>query len=329
MTATEIIALVAAVLVGFLLSAVYSGLETGLYTLNPVRLAVLAARGAPAAIALRRRMRRPTRLLTVLLIGTNASNYLGTWGIAELMHRAGIGDVMLIVLNAAIITPLLFIFAETLPKDLFRTHTDHWTYWLAPVITVSRWAFTITGVLPLVGLFTTVTNRLLGGYTTQGAVSARQRMSQLIREGVGAGVVTHLQARLTDRALAMNEQRVEQVMVPWSNVATLPADAGREAREALIGARNFSRLPVVEPGGRVVGVVSWVDAMLERDAPTRSLMRPPLFLGDEMDLLEGLALMRRKRAPMAIVRGADGGRAVGIVTLKDMVEPLTGKLAAW
>ncbi|MHC5112873.1 MAG: CNNM domain-containing protein [Planctomycetota bacterium] len=328
MSAVEIIVLVAVVLVGFLLSALYSGLETGFYTLNPVRVTVLAARGNPAAIALRRRLRHPARLLTVLLIGTNASNYLCTWGIAEIMHAAGIGDVTLIVLNALLVTPLLFIFAETLPKDLFRTHTDHWTYWLAPVITVSRWVFTVTGVLPLVSLFTAVMHRLLGGYGS-GAVSARQRMSQLIREGVGSGVVTHLQARLTDRALAMNDQRVRQVMVAWPNVVTLPADAGREAREALIGARNFSRLPVVERGGEVIGVVSWVDAMLEPEADTRSLLDPPLFLTTDMDLLEGLALMRRKRAPMAIVRLPSGGRAVGLVTLKDMVEPLTGKLAAW
>ena len=58
-------------------------------------------------------------------------------------------------------------------------------------------------------------------------------------------------------------------------------------------------------------------------------MREPLMLDASMPLHEALLTMRTRKQPMAIARGAHDGRPVGIVTLKDLVEPLTGELGAW
>ncbi len=124
MTTIEILGFGVLALVGLLLSALFSGLETGLYTLNPVRLTVRAAHGDPSAVRLRQELARQNRMLSTLLIGTNAASYLCSYALAVLLHGAGLKDWALIGWEAVILTPLLFVFAETLPKDLFRTHTD-------------------------------------------------------------------------------------------------------------------------------------------------------------------------------------------------------------
>jgi putative hemolysin len=328
LTLSEILLYCGLTLIGFVFSALYSGSETGLYLLNTVRLTVGAAHRVPAAVRLRRELSDLNRLLMVLLLGNNSANYLGTFGLAALMAGLGLGDWSVIILQAIIVTPLLFVFGETLPKELFRTHTDKWTYRLSPFIVISRWAFTIILLLPIVQFVTIAVTRL-ARLQDSGALSARQRVSQMIKEGVGAGVLTETQTTIADRALAMRSQHVSGVMVPWRQVVTLDVDADRTTREAAMRRRNFTRLPVVDRRGRVVGLLSWIDAVLERDRPTRDLLAEPLTFHPGTPLLEAISTMRRERQAMAVVIAPQTGRPIGLVTLKDLVEPLTGRLTVW
>jgi CBS domain containing-hemolysin-like protein len=315
-------------LAGLTLGALYAGVETGVYTLSPIRLTLRAARGEAAALRLRRHVRRPERTLAVLLIGTNASHYLGSFGLAELLHAVGLTGWALIAFEAAILTPILFVLAEVLPKDLFRTHTDRWTYWAASFISFSRWLFTLLLLLPLVQGLAWLARRLFaGGERTP--ITARQRMAQLMMEGVGAGVLSPAQAKLTDRALALRDRRVRDVCTPWGDVVTLPIHADRAARDALFKARAFTRVPVVDAAGRVAGVLSWADVALDPAPSTLLLVSEAMTLDADAPVLRAMSLMRRQRQKMAIVTDPASGRPLGLVTLKHLVEPLTGALREW
>ncbi len=315
------------VLVGFVLSALYSGLETGVYVLNPVRLRLRESRGDRAAGRVKHELTRPSRLLAVLLIGTNAANYLGSYGLAELLGGAGLDDWSLIVVQIVVFTPLLFIFAENLPKELFRVRADRWLYHLIPFITLSRVILTAVGLLPLVDGISRVVSRLVGR-TEQDAASARSHMSQLLKEGIGTGVLSVAQTTLADRVLALREQNVQTVMVPWREAWTVQIDAPTDERTSRIAGRHYTRLPVVNSAGHVVGIITWIDALLERDQPTSTLMQEPLFVHPRTRLAEAVTQMRHERRTMAVVQDEDGA-PLGLITLKDLVEPLTGELAGW
>ncbi|MEE8478313.1 MAG: CNNM domain-containing protein, partial [Gemmatimonadales bacterium] len=298
--------------------------------LNRVRLAVRAAHGDPSAIRLRDELAHQNRMLSTLLIGTNASSYLGSYAVAALLHGdgAGLTDWEVIGWEVVILTPLLFVFAETLPKDLFRTYTDRWSYALSAVPMVSRWPLMVTGLLPVVQGIGGLASRLLGG-SREGPASARQRVSQLIKEGVEVGVISESQSTLVDRALATRDRTVGAEMVPWRRVATVPLDATQAARRTLMKRDNFTRLPVVDAGGRVVGVLDRLDALLDPKKSIRQLMQRPVTLAPSTRVRDALRTMRRERRPLAIVAERSAARPLGLVTLKDLVEPLTGELAAW
>ena len=91
-----------------------------------------------------------------------------------------------------------------------------------------------------------------------------------------------------------------------------------------------SRLPVVDERGQVQGMVNVLDTLLDPEAKLEDLLKPvPRFPAD-MRVLDALEQLRRDREPMAIVVPPDGGGTpIGLVALKDLVEPMTGDLAAW
>ena len=123
------------VLVGVVGSAIYSGSETGLYTLSRVRLDVKAREGNRRARQIEKLIRRPGMMLAVLF----GEQHLQLP--RQLRNRwharcGGIHPGESVLINA-ILVPLLFIFGEVLPKELFRENTDRWSY-SAPLIEWTR-----------------------------------------------------------------------------------------------------------------------------------------------------------------------------------------------
>ncbi|MEE2682185.1 MAG: CNNM domain-containing protein [Planctomycetota bacterium] len=315
-------------LTGLLLSALCSGLEIGLYTINRVRLAVRSGRGDRRAVRLDRELREPGRSLTTLLIGNNIANYLGSLGIMALLKSAGFSDTRAIVIDTLILVPVLFIFAETLPKDLFRTHTDRWTYLFSLPLQTARQLLSLIGVVPAVHGTARFLQRLVDP-SSDAPVGGRQRVAELLREGVGSGLLSSSQGELLDRAVLVHQSTAGSEMISWREVATLPLSSDRATREQVIRTRAFSRLPVVDRGGRVRGLLHVIDAMLQSDASTESLIRPTIEVSSSTSTFEALERMREARLRLAIVVDPDTRRPVGVISVKDLVEPLIGPIRDW
>ncbi|MCZ6836485.1 MAG: CNNM domain-containing protein [Planctomycetota bacterium] len=328
MSQTQLLILIGVTLLGLVLSALYSGMETGLYTLNRVRVTVRAGRGDKRAMRLRSMLHRSNRTLTTLLIGNNIANYMGTFGIAAILDGMDLSAGTAIALNAGILIPLLFVFGETLPKDLYRTHTDHWSYGTSGLLLISDRLFTILGLAPIVVGFGILVGKMFGS-SGEGATSARQRISQLIQEGMGAGVLSETQSTLAERALALHDKTLRSVMVPWSRVASLSADIDLKLRQDIIERRHHTRLPVVAPGGKVMGILSIIDILLAPDQPTRELTKAATEFPPDAKLHLALRMLRQEHRTMAIIVDPKTGNPLGLVTLKDLVEPLTGDLPNW
>nr|MBC8202132.1 DUF21 domain-containing protein [Planctomycetota bacterium] len=77
---TEMYIAIGVTVLGVLLSALYSGLETGLYTINKIRLDVRALSNVASAKRLLEILDRPARMLAVLLVCNNIANYLASYG---------------------------------------------------------------------------------------------------------------------------------------------------------------------------------------------------------------------------------------------------------
>ena len=125
---------------GIAATGLLAGLETGVYSLNRVRLHLKFDEGDRAARALYPMVRKPERLIATLLIGTNVATNLATSSTGILLESTGLSTWQIIVADVLIVTPVLFIFAETLPKDLFAAHADRLVY---PFSRPIRWLTTL------------------------------------------------------------------------------------------------------------------------------------------------------------------------------------------
>ena len=168
-TTTLIITLVVMILV----SAYFSGSETGMMTLNRYRLRHKARSGNRAARRVEKLLRRPDRLISLVLIGNNTVNILAS-ALATIVGMRMYGDAG-VAIATGILTFAVLIFAEVLPKTVAALYPEKVAYpsslLLGPLQIV---------MMPLVWLLNTITRLLMRmvGIKSDGAISAAlSRMS--------------------------------------------------------------------------------------------------------------------------------------------------------
>lgn len=326
MTISLIIGLVSLIICGLL-----AGMETGIYTLNRVRLAARAAQQSRAAKRLRTELQHPNRLLATLLVGMNIAHAGLSAATTSVVEAVTSDPVRVAMLNTVIVLPLVFLFGDALPKELFRVFTNSWTYGCSGILWALRVLLTWTGLVPVVRFLGDTVSYLLGFRADQEAPN-RQRILQSLRDGIEGDLIKPVHLEMADRVFGLAERSVADCTVPWSRVVTLSVDASEAARTATFSQYAFSRLPItgIENGKlSVIGVVSALDAILQPSTALASLAQAPLIIEPKTLVMEAARRLRASRRTMAIVAEGPGLPPIGIITLKDVVEPIFGPTPEW
>ena len=332
---SEIALWISLMLIGFMGSALYSGLETGAYRLNRVMLHIDKQRGNKRAKVVDGLLDHQTSLLSTLLIGNNITNQLGTASLAVLLSMWGFDDWQSVLWNTIIVTPILFVFGETLPKDLFAAHPEKLVYKLYNVLRWSKWAFTAVGLVPIIGLFTKCLLWFFGGKNAGEGLQIRNQpryhIEHLVRESVGYGLLSDDISDMAGRVLAMSGMTIANQMVPWDRVVKVFEDDKPSKLWILAKHTRGSRYPVINRNGNVVGIIHVSDALVhekERCPAIKDIMKKPFQLTQNMSVRAGLRALQEHHVHMGIVKTSNG-KAIGIVTVKDLIEPITGELKAF
>jgi CBS domain containing-hemolysin-like protein len=307
-------------------SALCSGLEVGGYSLNRVRLDLRAARTPPDpdARVLLSELRQPARLLATLLICNNIVNAIAAEAASSILQAGAYSAVAIAIINTLVLGPILFILGDAAPKEVFRVESDRLTPLFARSIKGVRIALTLLGVLPLVQFLSHLLERALK-LPLDSAADARQRIAQLLKEGASHGVLSESQVSLLDRALMFGTIAVRDEMVAWEKVMVLPASAERSRVLDLVAGSAHAFFPVVDRQGRVIGAIRHLDLYTQTRKSPQELVLPVPRIKPEASARDALAGLRTHKARIAIVEDA-WGKPVGIVSAKDLVEPLTGEL---
>jgi putative hemolysin len=311
-----------------LLAGWFAGMETGAYLVNRVRLELQAEAGRKRAKQVRAFLHDPNNVLATLLIGTNIHQYIAAFAVSALFVLAGYED------NAewytlAVTTPLLFVFKDSLPKNLFQRMPEKLVYRTIWPMRCFGLLYKLCGLTYLVRGFAWVLLRLLGKTAAQPqSLLGHEALLAVVAEGHAAGALTGAQREMADRVMHISHVRVADVLQPMEQVLSAPAGVSREEFLRRITERNHSRLPLLDENHRVTGVVDVYDVLTDRtDRPIRVYAVEPLIVSADQTVTEALYAMQHARRSLAVVEA--GGKHVGIITIKDLVEEIVGELAAW
>ena len=309
-----------------LLSAVFSGSETGFYRLSPLRVDAEAEAGSRSARLMRWLLADDARLLITILVGNNLMLQLCTVLAEDEARRLGVAPAFLELVVTAALAPFLFFFAELLPKDLFRRRPHTLVAGSVWIIAAARWLF-LPLSLPL-QLLARLLERLSGAQPRDLArVLGREKVLELLDEGARHGALELETHNLVHNVFRLRGTPVEKVMVPWPAVVSLDFSESPEATRERVARSRFTRLPALR-GNRVVGYVHQLDVLSATEGPAPELhLRPLMALDPALTVERALARLRLAGQRAALV--GTPGEPLGLLTLKDLVEEISGELAGW
>lgn len=134
------------------------------------------------------------------------------------------------------------------------------------------------------------------------------------------------EAEIIQNALNFSEVVIKECMIPRTEVCAIDSQASPEEVIALFRESNYSRIPVYRGSiDRITGYIHSKD-MLEGSRPLDELVRPIVFVTEEMGANELLTSMIKNKRSIAVVLDEYGGTA-GIVTLEDLIEEIFGEIS--
>ena len=312
--------------VTILLTAFFAGSETAVVSCSKVRLRHRAKQGSWRAHILERMLESSEWFFSVVLVGTNISVIVCTaaaTGLAVSLFGSSGAAVATVVM-----TPMLLIFGEVIPKSAFLYHADRVSILSAPLLQIM--SYVLWPVVWPATLFARSLLRLSGGRERRfNLISSREELVYLYRRGKEEGAAEHRERLIIDRIFRFRSVDARELMVPRDRVVFFPVTASVGEVIAEANKHTFSRFPILsdEAPGRVVGIVSLFDLLgLDGGETLESVMQKP-FIAREHDTAERLLIMMKEiSSHMAIVVNVEGEFA-GIVTLEDVIENIMGDIA--
>jgi putative hemolysin len=319
-----------------ILSGMFSGLETGIYRLSRLRLRLHTEEGRLTYVLLSRAMRDGPALLLSLLVANNLVNYLATSCVTYLFLIAVASEGTAEVLAASLTAPLLFIFGESLPKNIFLYRADTLTAHLGPFLYVVHQALKWSGVVPVLKWISQLIARVLGAPIPSGTMISSQshHVRAILRDTQEEGLLSPVQMEMLDRVVNTSGLRLDAVMVTLDRVRSVNIRSDRAALLNELSRHAWTRLPVWRDNpANVVGFINIYDA-LGSDTPFENLeafVQPIRSLDAATLVVDAIDIMRQEGLKIILVTRQRAKRdvPVGIVTMKDLVEELLGELAEW
>lgn len=319
------------VVIGLALSAMFSGAETGLYCVSRLRLHLAVQQKDRRALRLSGVLEDRQAALGMTLVGTNVMNYVTTTAVAFLFAELlGLGETDTEVYTVLILTPIVFVFGEVVPKTLFQRYAYvllmRCSAWLSSVYQVLR----ITGILWCHKQLTRLVARLVGvDPTHRGTFDPKQRMARLLQEALAGQTLGDDRSYLIDQVMQLSETPLHAVMIPRNRVTTVVSRADRRELMRIARRTPHTRLPVYDTNPRhIIGLVNIDDLLRSQEWKTiGDRLQPVITMSPHVTIATAMSRMQGTGRDMVIVTDR-GGQMLGVVTLKDLLDAVLGELAA-
>ena len=312
-----------------ILSAFFSGSETGMMAANKIKLKNLSKkrdRGAERALKL---LKKPDLLLATILVGNNFANILASSIVTIIMLNYFGGNVLL---GAVLLTTFILIFSEITPKTMAAVKPESFAkrsslllktllYILRPLIAITNYISSI-----VLGIFNVNVKDAKDNDNLN-----TQELKTLLDE---SGDLIPKQYRgMLSSILGMEELVVEDIMTPASEVIGIDIDLDYETNKKIIESSEYTRLPVYKNSiDNELGTLhlknshSFLDK-LEAKENVQNILTKTYFVSQSTALMKQLKEFQDNDKNMALVVD-EYGEIEGLITVEDIFKEIAGKFGS-
>jgi len=313
------------------LSGLTSGTETAMTAASRGRLSALATEGNRRARMARRLLEERERLISTLLIGNNLWNILAAALATDLFLRL-VGEAGIAVATF-VMTVLVVIFGEVLPKTYAIRHPETYALTVAPAVRGA--VLVLTPVTKVLGWVINLLLRSFGAATSAAPLApAYEEIRSQIELHKEEGEIAKHDRDMLGGILDLGEVPVADIMTHRRDMVMIDASASLDDTVKLVEDNPFTRYPVWrDDPDQIVGYLHARDLLVavkraqETGTPVDidALLSEPWFIPDTTSLKGQLLAFRQRRQHLAIVVD-EYGSIMGLVTLEDIIEEIVGDI---
>lgn len=317
---------IAGVLFLLVFSAFFSASETAYSRVNLIRIKNYAdekKKGARRALYI---VENFDKTLSTILVGNNLVNIASTTICAYLFSKFIINPTLSNLLNTVIMTIIILIFGEILPKSIAKNNPE------GVALKFSGFLFflmkLLTPITFIFGLMQKAANRKNKGETTP--TVTEDELESIIDTMTEEGVIDTEEANLLQGALDLASHTVYDIMTPRVDVIAINVEEDLNSIKEKIIENQFSRFPVYENDkDNIIGILNQKDFLIEilqnNKINVRELMTEPTFVTETMKVDDLIRFMQKEKKHLAVVLDEYGGTS-GIVSMEDALEEMVGEI---
>jgi CBS domain containing-hemolysin-like protein len=288
----------------------------------------MVKRGVRHAKALEMLVKRLDEVVTAILLANNFFNTaISSMGTA--LFLTWLGPQWGVPVATLILGTIILLFGEVVPKTFAIRYADRVGLWVAPLMQQ------MTRILnPVVRLFVAMTNRIMRTMGLEmkprSPLITEEEIKIMIELGKEQGVLGEDERQMLHRIFEFGDLRVADVMIPKDRMVVVDEKSGHEAILTILTEEGHSRIPVYrDTPDRIVGVI-YAQEMLHiwregRLIVLADLIHPIYQVRPEKRVIDLLRDFQRLKIQIAVVTDPDG-RALGLVTLEDLIEEIVGEV---
>ncbi|MCF8059175.1 MAG: hemolysin family protein [Bacteriovoracaceae bacterium] len=318
---TEIVVLC----VCFFGSAFFSGAEAVLMSLGIDRARQIMQEGGSRARAMTFMIERPNELLTTILVGNNVVNILAASVTTAIATRIFKSDA--VGISTGVVTIVILIFGEIIPKTFARTHAEKLS---VVIIYVLRLKFYV--LYPIIQGIVYVIQAVLGeNAELTGRLITKNEIEYMINRAEQDKTMDSKQLDLLNSILEFPTIKVKDIMIPRLEVKYLQKDFKFKDVINFAEEDNYSRYPVCDGelenclGFLHIKDLAFIRGIEKENFDINKHLKDPFFVYEHMKIQAVFDHMNKKKVHLALVKD-ENGVVVGIITLEDIIEEIVGEI---
>ncbi len=333
----QFIPLIIAILVLLCFSAFFSMSETALISLSKIKLRHMISKGIKNSKLVQQLVSKPEKMITSILVGNNLVN-TAISVIGAIVFVFFLGDKVGMLTATVVVTIMLLIFGEIIPKMFAVQRSEKVSLAVAKPINLL-----VIVLNPVAKVFTKLGNamiKLFGGEVKQRSpLISEEEIRLMIELGKEEGVVGDEERKMLHRIFEFGDTKAGEVMIPLGKVVSIDIDSDAEELLNLFVEEGHSRLPVYRGSpDNIVGIIYARDLLYiwqnKGLVIIPDLVHEPYFVQKDKRVSDLLKDFQKMRVQIAIITdapapGPESGpprKAVGLVTLEDLMEEIVGEI---